>query len=255
MEATSGPVTGETVGIPVAGSAEPMAAYVARPAGEGPWPAVIVGFEMFGVTPYIRRTAERLAGLGLLAVVPDFYHRTAPGFSGTADDEGRTRGYDLLNRLDREEVTADLLGTLTHLEQRGDTVGRPGMIGFSLGGHIAFYAASQVPLSAAVVVYPGWLDVTGTALSRPEPLLDLVPGIAGQGCRVLYLAGADDHVITSEQNRLTGERLAAAGVLYEVVVYPGTPHGFLADSRPTFRPTEAADAWHRIAVTFRSTSR
>jgi carboxymethylenebutenolidase len=251
MQAQSRPVVGETVGIPVPGSGEPMAAYVARPAEGGPWPAVIVGFEMFGVTPYIRRTADRLAGVGLLAVVPDFYHRTAPGFSGTADEEGRAEGYALLNRLARAEVTADLLATLAHLEQRTDTAGRPGMAGFSLGGHLAFYAASQVPLGAVVAVYPGWLDVAGTALSVPGPLLDLAPGIAGQGCRVVYLVGADDHVVTPDQTRLTGQRLAAAGVPHEVVVYPDAPHGFLADERPTFRPAAAADAWQRLTSALR----
>ncbi|WP_329171907.1 dienelactone hydrolase family protein [Streptomyces sp. NBC_01477] len=251
MEAQSRParpVVSGTVGIPVAGAAGAMAGYVSRPAGGGPWPAVIVGFEMFGLTPYIRGTAERLAGLGLLAVVPDFYHRTAPGFSGTADEQGRARGYALLNRLTREEVRADLLATLAHLEQREDTSGRPGMVGFSLGGHLAFYAASQVPLSVAAVVYPGWLDVAGTALSTPDPLLDLAQGIAEQGCRVLYLVGADDHVVTADQTRLTAQRLTAAGVPHEVVVYPGTPHGFLADGRDTYRSGAARDAWRRLAL-------
>ncbi|WUH94847.1 dienelactone hydrolase family protein [Streptomyces sp. NBC_00433] len=246
MEATTA-----TVGIPVAGTAEPMTAYVSRPAGDGPWPAVIVGFEMFGLTPYIRRTADRLAGLGLLAVVPDFYHRTAPGFSGTADDRGRAEAYALLDRLTRQEVTADLLATLAHLEHREDTAGRARMAGFSLGGHLAFYAASHVPLAAVAVVYPGWLDTPGTALSRPEPLLDLTPGIAEQGCRLLYLVGSDDHVVTPAQTRLTTRRLAAAGVPHQVVVYPDTPHGFLADDRPTFHPAASADAWHHLASTLR----
>jgi carboxymethylenebutenolidase len=251
MQAQFPAVAGESVGIRVAGSAEPMGAYVSRPVGEGPWPAVIVGFEMFGLTPYIRRTADRLAGLGLLAVVPDFYHRTAPGFCGTVDEQGRARAYALLDRLTRQEVTADLLATLAHLEQREDTVGRPGMAGFSLGGHIAFYAACQVPLSAVATVYPGWLDVPGTALSRPEPLLDLTEGIAAQGCRLLYVVGADDHVVTPGQTALAAQRLAAAGVPHQVVVYPGTPHGFLADDRPTFRPSAATATWHRLAATFR----
>jgi carboxymethylenebutenolidase len=250
MEATTRPAAGGTIGIPVPGAAEPMGAYVSRPAGDGPWPAVIVGFEMFGLTPYIRRTADRLASLGLLAVVPDFYHRTAPGFSGTADEPGRARAFALLDRLTREEVEADLLATFTHLEQREHTVGRPGMAGFSLGGHIAFYAASRLPLGAVATVYPGWLDAAGTALSRPGPLLDLAGGIARQGCRILYVVGADDHVITPESTRRVALRLAAAGVPHEVVVYPDTPHGFLADDRPTFRPTPATSTWHHHSTTF-----
>ncbi|MFI0897546.1 dienelactone hydrolase family protein [Streptomyces sp. NPDC020983] len=242
-------VTTGTVRIPVPGAARPMAGYAARPAGEGPWPAVVVGFEMFGITPYVRRVADRLAGLGLLAVVPDFYHRTAPGHSGTADAAGRARGLELIARLTREEVADDLTAVLAHLEQRADTAGRPSMAGFSLGGHLAWFAATQVPLTAVAAVYPGWLGTPGTALSRPEALLDLTPRIAAVGgCRLLYLAGDEDHVATPEQTGQVRERLAAAGVPHEVVVYPGAPHGFLADERDTYRPAAAEDAWRRLAA-------
>lgn len=247
--AGQGAVVRGSVAVAVPGVARPMAVYVARPAGEGPWPAVVVGFEMFGVTPYIRRVADRLAGLGLLAVVPDFYHRTAPGHSGTADAGGRARGLELIGRLTREEVGADLEAVLDRLERRPDTRGLPSMAGFSLGGHLAWFAATRVPLAAVAAVYPGWLDTPGTALSRPEALLGLTPKIADRGgCRVLYLAGADDHVATPEQTARVRERLASAGVPHEVVVYPGTPHGFLADERDTYRPAAAEDAWRRIAA-------
>jgi carboxymethylenebutenolidase len=243
------PVAGGMTAVEVPGAAAPMGVYASRPVGGGPWPAVIVGFEMFGLTPYVRRVADRLAGLGLHAVAPDFHHRTAPGFSGTADAAGRARGLALLERLTREEVAADLRAVTDHLDGDGGTVGRPSMAGFSLGGHLAYYAATQLPLAAVALVYPGWLDTAGTALSRPEPLLDLTPGIGARGdCRLLYLVGADDHVAPPEQTRRVADRLAAAGVRHEVVVYPDTPHGFLADERETFRPEAAADAWRRLAA-------
>ena len=103
-------------------------------------------------------------------------------------------------------------------------------------------------LGAVAAVYPGWLDTAGTALSADGPLLALTGEIAEQGGRLLYLVGADDHVVTADQTRLTGEALFGAGVPHELVVYPDTPHGFLADERDTFRPEQADDAWRRIAV-------
>lgn len=240
------PVVIGTADIPVGDGT--MSAYVARPDTPGRRPAVVVGFEMFGVTDYIRRTARRIAALGHVAVVPDFYHRTAPGFSGTADDEGRAQGYALLNRLRRDEVAADLRAVLAHIGERSDTTGRVGMVGFSLGGHLAFYAATQVPLAAVAAVYPGWLDTPGTALSADAPLLDLAPCAAAHGGRLLYLAGGDDHVVTPEQAERVDRALTAAGVPHEIVVYPGVPHGFLADERDTYRPDTAADAWRRIGA-------
>ncbi|MEW2517270.1 dienelactone hydrolase family protein [Actinacidiphila alni] len=223
-----------------------MDAYTARPAEPGVRPAVIVGFEMFGVTAYIRRVADRLAAMGCLAVVPDFHHRTAPGFEGTADDAGRAAGFALLQRLTRDGVLRDVRATVDHLRGLPDAGERIGMVGFSLGGHLAFYAATRIDLAATAVVYPGWLDVTGTALGTPQPLLDLVPGMAGHRGKLLYLMGGKDHVVTPEQNRLAGERLTAAGVRHEVVVYRDGPHGFLADERDSYRPDLAADAWRRI---------
>jgi carboxymethylenebutenolidase len=243
MSSTPFPVTAGHSVIPVGEGS--MAAYVAAPAVPGRRPAVIVGFEMFGVTDYIRRTADRVASLGYVAVVPDFYHRTAPGFAGVADDEGRAEAYALLARLRRDEVEADVRAVLARLEQRDDTAGPVGMVGFSLGGHLAWFTAARVPLAATAVVYPGWLDAPGTALSVPGPLLDLAPGIRG---RMLYLAGADDHVVTAAQNERAGQALAAAGVPHEIVVYPDTPHGFLADERDTYRPRIAEDAWRRITA-------
>lgn len=245
MTSTPSPVTAGRTEIPVGDGS--MTAYVAAPAAPGRRPAVIVGFEMFGVTGYIRRTADRVASLGYVAVVPDFYHRTAPGFAGVADDAGRAEAFALLGRLRREEVREDVRATLSHLRERPDTAGPVGMLGFSLGGHLAWYAATQLPLAATAVVYPGWLDVTGTALGTPDPLLALTAGMSG---RLLYLMGADDHVVTADQNRLVEQALTGAGVRHEIVVYPGTPHGFLADERDTFREDVAEDAWRRIAGLF-----
>lgn len=111
------------------------AAAAKSPAGgDGPWPALIVGFEMFGLTPYVRRTADRLAGLGPVAVVPDLYDRAGPRLSGAADERGRAHAYDLLTGLTRKEVTADLLAIFTHPGQpvntaRPSPAGPPGAAG------------------------------------------------------------------------------------------------------------------------------
>ncbi len=239
------PVTVETVTIPVGGGE--MTALVAVPAAApGRLPAVVVGFELFGTTAYVRRTAERLAAAGRVAIVPDFHHRAAPGWSAAADAQGRAEGLSLLGLLERDGVREDLRAVLEYLRRRPDTAGPVGMVGLSLGAHLAWFAAAEVPLAAAVLAYPGWLAAAGMGLSAAEPLLALTEGIARQGGRLLYLVGADDHVATPEQTRAVGEALTANAVPHEIVVYPDTPHGFLADERDTYRAGPAEDAWRRI---------
>jgi carboxymethylenebutenolidase len=119
------------------------------------------------------------------------------------------------------------------------------MLGLSVGGHIAYYAATQVPLAALVVFYPGWLAGRDIALSQPEPTLELTDRIARLGTPVLFLLGETDQLFTAEQRAQIAATLAEQGPRFELVVYPDTPHGFLCDERETYRPKEAADAWTR----------
>ncbi|MCA1703177.1 MAG: dienelactone hydrolase family protein [Actinobacteria bacterium] len=85
-----------------------MSAYVARPAGQIAPSTVIVGFEMFGLSRYIRAVTERIAGLGYTAVAPDFYHRSGDRIELPPTAEGRERGLELLQDLDRPGVIADV---------------------------------------------------------------------------------------------------------------------------------------------------
>ena len=236
------------VQIPVPGASAPMTGYLARPAGSGPWPAVLLGFEMFGVTGYLRAVAAQLAADGYLALVPDFYHWQRPDGAVTelpADAAGRERGLELINGLRRDQVEADVRAAIEFLRDRPDCSGEAAMVGLSAGGHIAYYAASRVPLAALAVFYPGWLTGSQTGLSQPGPVLAQTPGLAALRTPVLVLAGADDHLYAPGDLDAIDAALTAAGVTHEVVVYPGTPHGFACFERDTYRPEAAADAWER----------
>lgn len=85
-----------------------MGAYVARPTSDGPHPGVIVAMELFGVSAHVRDVCERLASLGYLAVAPDFHHRIAPGVELAEDQDGRARGFELLQQMTRPHVLADV---------------------------------------------------------------------------------------------------------------------------------------------------
>lgn len=233
MEITTG-----WVDVPVDGATMP--AYQARPALPGPHPGVVVGFEMFGVTGFVRAVTDRIARLGYTAVAPDFYHRLGDRIDLPATAEGRARGLELVQGLDRDGVRRDVAALLAYLG------GPVAMVGMSVGGHLAYYAATQVPLAALAVFYPGWLTDDGIALGRPEPTLELTAGIAGFGTPVLFLVGDGDHLVTAERRDLIAARLRAEGVEHELVFYEDTPHGFFCHERETYRPEAADDAFARI---------
>jgi carboxymethylenebutenolidase len=225
-----------------------MHGYLARPAGPGPWPAVLLGFEMFGITGYLRAVAAQVAAAGYLALVPDFYHWQADGETPIelpANADGRNRGFELVNGLRREQVQADVRAAIAHLAARPDCTGQAAMIGLSAGGHIAYYAATQVPLAALAVFYPGWLTGKQIGLSNPEPVLASTPGLAALRTPVLIMAGGTDQLYEPGDLDAIEAQLTSDGVRHELVVYPDTPHGFACFERDTYRPEAAADAWAR----------
>ncbi|MYW02734.1 dienelactone hydrolase family protein [Streptomyces sp. SID3343] len=252
-DAAVGIVT-EWIDVDVAGEAAPMSAYLARPVGPGPYPNVLVGFEMFGVTGYVRGVAERLARLGYRALVPDFNHRQGTRIELSADDVGRARGFELVGAWERDAVRRDVMGAITALGRRfGEAP--TAMLGLSAGGHLAYYAATQVPLAALVAFYPGWLTSADFALGGPEPIVELTASIAAQGTPVLVLIGEADHLYTAAERDSIGRELKEAGARHEVIVYPDTPHGFFCDERDSYRPEQAADAWSRATALLARTLR
>jgi carboxymethylenebutenolidase len=218
-----------------------MGGYLARPAGLEAGPAVLVAHELFGVTAHVRDVCERLAGRGYVALAPDFYHRAGAGAELPHDPGGRERGFGLLRGLGRDGTLADAAAGYGFLTERGSE--RVGVAGLSLGGHIAYLAATALPFAAVVAAYPGWLAGTEIGLSQPAATLTLTAGIRG---RVLVLIGDADHAISGTERDAIDGALATAGVPHEVVTYPGVAHGFLCDRRDTYDAAASKDAWARI---------
>jgi carboxymethylenebutenolidase len=222
-----------------------MRAYVARPAGQGPFPGVIVGAEIYGITGHVRGVCERLADMGYVALAPDVHHRAAPWVELAEDEPGLARGFELLHQLTRDDALRDVRAAIDHLRLIGSD--RVGMVGLSVGGHLAYLAASEFDLAAAVIVYGGWIPTTEIPLSQPQPTLTRTPGITG---RLLVLVGEHDQVISPAQRRQIADALEAADVRHDVVEYAGAGHGFLNHRRDTFDAAAAEDAWARIGALF-----
>ncbi|MFI5267493.1 MAG: dienelactone hydrolase family protein [Chloroflexota bacterium] len=246
-------MTGERITYP--GPSGPVQAYLAKPAGSGPWPGLIVIQEVFGLVPHVEDLAGRFAGEGYLALAPDMYcHderfksvknegiegamaiRRAPDLEAAikalpADRQGDVRAaLEWLEKRDASTYVPDLQAGLAFLRGRSDCTGVVGSIGFCMGGGLSGQlAASGADLNAAVIYY------------GPIPPVDKVPNIK---CPVQGHYGGDDPGITGTVPQLQAA-MAANGKDFTAYVYEGAPHAFNNDTRPSFHADAAKLAWGR----------
>jgi len=137
-------------------------AHVALPAA-GSGPGIVLIHEIFGVNDYIRASAPRLAALGYVVLAPDFFWRTQPGLELPNDDAGMKAGMAAAQQLDSAAAVGDAItamGALRALPEVTDH--RAGVLGFCLGGSLAYRVAVEGDPDVAVVYYgsavPGALE-------------------------------------------------------------------------------------------------
>jgi carboxymethylenebutenolidase len=229
-------LTAGEVKIPVNDGAIP--AYRAMPASGGPFPAVLVVQEIFGVQEHIKDVCRRLAKLSYLAVAPELYTRQGDVSKQTDIQQILN---DVVSKVPDAQVIADLDATVAWMEQSGigDTA-KLGITGFCWGGRIVWlYAAHSGKLKAGIAWY-GQLAGPISKL-KPKNPIDVAALLKAP---VLGLYGGADQGIPLDT--IAQMRRALAGSKSEIVVYPDAPHGFHADYRPTYRKAAAEDGWKRL---------
>jgi carboxymethylenebutenolidase len=237
-------ITTERVSIPVGGAAMP--AYLARPKSGGPFPAVIVWMEIFGVNSHIRDVAERVAREGYVAVAPNFFHRTAPDIEVGYDDAGMAAGIKEMGKLDADAMIAVAKATVSWLRARPDVTGKIGVMGFCIGGHMTYLTAAETDVAAAASFYGGGIAAAQGPGGKLSPL-HRTSKIQG---RMLALFGGKDAMIPQAQVDSIRDALREHHVKHEVVVYDAADHGFFCDQRATFHEASAKDAWERVKRLF-----
>ena len=204
-----------------------MLAWVARPDGQTPKRGLLVFQEAFGVNAHIRDVAERFAGAGYLAIAPELFHRTAPGFEGSYTDFPGAVAH--LQRITEQGLDADVRASYGWLENAG--VGSNcAAIGYCLGGRVAFVANSGVPLKAAVSYYGGNIP----------PLIGRAPRLSGP---MMFFWGGLDHHITEEQRNAVISGVTHAGKPFVNVLISYADHGFFCDARASYHRDAAGQSW------------
>jgi len=237
----------ERVSIPLAGGGS-MGGYLARPKTAGPFPAVLVYMEIFGVNAHIRDVADRVAREGHVALAPDYFHRSGPGVEYGYDEAGMAGGMKLLGALRADEMIADAKTAIAWLRQRPDVRGdRIGAMGFCIGGHMTYLTACETDVRAAASFYGGGIAAPAGPGGAPSTV-SLTGKIRG---KLLCLFGGKDGLIPKSQVDAIRTALAKHGVRHEVVVYPEADHGFFCDQRATYQKAAAEDAWKRVKQLFR----
>jgi carboxymethylenebutenolidase len=209
-----------------------MRGYLVQPAGSGPFPAVLVVHENRGLNPYIEDVARRLAVEGFLALAPDGLYPLG-GYPGN-DDDGR----ELQAKLDQAKLRADLLNGARFLKAHALSTKKLGVTGFCYGGGIVNYLAATLggELQAGVPYYGVAAD-TASAANIRAPLL-------------CHLAEHDERINATYP--AFEAALKAAGVAYQIHVYPGTQHGFHNDSTPRYDEAAAKLSWQRTLSHFKT---
>ena len=204
-------MTGNMISVKTSGASGQMGAFMAMPDGEGA-PGLVIIQEVFGVNDFIRATVEAYAAKGFVTAAPDIFWRLEPGVQLNPNKEEEfNRGIELMGQFDQPTGIDDIQATITTLRNHPACNGKVGVLGFCLGGRLAYMAALGTDADVAVSYY-------GVGI---ETMLDQAGNIKIP--TLLHIA-ADDGFVPPEAQAAIKDGLIADN--FDVHIYPGVDHGF-----------------------------
>jgi carboxymethylenebutenolidase len=224
----------------VDGTSNELRGVLGVPDGAGPWPAIVVVHEAFGINDVMRRQVQRLVDTGHLVVMPDLFTEGGARKCLTATFRSLTTGHG--------RAYQDIEAARRLLLSRDDCTGSVGVIGFCMGGAFALMTATR-----------GFDAASANYGALPK---EIDAALAG-ACPIIGSYGAKDFSLRGAAAALEAA-LTRLDVPHEVTEYPGAGHAFLNDApsgpavlRPLMRvtgmgprPEQAAEAWKRIDAFF-----
>ncbi|MBV6467184.1 MAG: Carboxymethylenebutenolidase [Anaerolineales bacterium] len=205
--------------------------YLAKPAGEGPFPALLVIQEWWGLDPQTKSIADRFAAEGYLAFSPDLYRGELAALSESDKAASLVAKYGPGAPDDLEKV-------FDGFKSHPQCTGKVGSVGFCFGGRMSLTLGIRRPLDAVCTFYGGGMQ---NIFDQMHTLRAPVLGLFGDADQSIPVG-------TVEQfDKLLGE----LGLEHEVIVYPNSGHAFFRDNDPTtYKPEAARDAWEHVKKFF-----
>ncbi len=218
----------ETSMVTYKSGAEEVQGYLARPAGAGPFPALVVIHEWWGLNKQIKGVADEFAREGYVALAVDLYR-------GRVTTEPM-EAHELMRGVPEDRAVRDLKAAVTYLRGRSDVHGdRIGSIGWCMGGGYSLTLAINQPDLAACVVYYGRVATDKTLLGQI-------------GAPVLGIFGEEDRGIPPSIVGAFEREMKGLGKEVQIRIYRGAGHAFANPERPSYRKAAADDAWERTVA-------
>lgn len=204
---------------------ETVNAMLYTPSGKGPFPALIVIHEWWGLNDWVKEQASKLADQGYVALAIDLYR----GKVATTPDEA----HEIMRGVPEDRASRDLKAAFDYLaSQRNVDKSKIGSIGWCMGGGYSLQTALLEPkLKAAVINY-------GHLATDPENLQKINAAILG-------IFGGKDRGIPVDDVKKFESQLKALGKKIEIKIYPDAGHAFEnSNNKQGYRGTDAQDAWN-----------
>jgi carboxymethylenebutenolidase len=212
--------------VPYKSGDETVQGILYTPSGNGPFPALIVIHEWWGLNDWVKDQASKLSDQGYVALAVDLYR----GKVATTPEEA----HEIMRGVPEDRAKRDLHAAFEFLASRPNVKkSRIGAIGWCMGGGYALDVALQEPTLAADVINYGHLATDREALKKIN-------------APILGLFGAQDRGITPDDVHKFGETLDQLGKKAELKIYDDAGHAFEnPNNKDGYRPADAADAWNR----------
>ncbi|MBJ2160401.1 dienelactone hydrolase family protein [Variovorax sp. IB41] len=209
-------------------------AYIARPQ-RLPAPAIVVVHEVFGVNADMRQSCEELAAQGYLAVCPDLFWRIAPAVELTDQTEAeRAQALALYNAFDIDAGVNDIAAVVKATRGMPGATGRVGVVGYCLGGLLAFLTAARAGADAVAAYYPG----------NADKYIDEASCIASP--LIVHLAEKDEYIPIDAQRKISSALANHPQV--QAYDYPACGHAFARHRGINYDAEAAALANGRTAA-------